>query len=474
MSDIDRITTEVARMFFPDEAERSKMNALMERLLRDVGLAIDRLNIDIRIKPEIVGSAAKNTYLKEADIDLFLLFPTTTPEERTGEICFRIGKEILDSHVVKYASHPYLSGTVEGVGVDVVWAYEVESGEKIISAVDRTPFHTRYVNEFLSHERTRDVRLLKQFLKGIGLYSASLRVEGISGYLTELLVIRYGCFLDVIKEIAGWKKRKWIELTGMVESGESDRNRFPNDNMVFIDPADSKRNVAAALSGDNYYRLISACACFLDAPSMNFFIPDPGSPPTVDELRETLADRGTSLFSLTIPLPNVVDDILYPQIYKAETSTTNILVKRGFQVFGCKVAVQTAGSGEEKDRKNVEAGRIQFIFELDRIDLPRAEVHLGPPVHLDNSADFLDKWSMMKDSFSKPYIQGGRWKVIRKRHPTNAPDIIESNIGQMNLGKDMDKMVNMDYSLSSGSDVIEEHNRGAIYRLFSRGESWMR
>jgi len=474
MSEIQEITNEVARMFFPDEMECSKITSLMDRLLRDVDLVIRKMNGDIRIKPEIVGSAAKNTYLKEADIDLFLLFPATTPEKRTGEICFRIGKEILDSHVVKYASHPYLSGTVEGVGVDVVWAYEVGSGENIISGVDRTPFHTRYVNEFLSDERTRDVRLLKQFLKGIGLYSASLRVEGISGYLTELLVIGYGGFIDVIKEIAGWKKRKWIELTGMVESGESDRNRFPNDNLVFIDPVDSKRNVAAALSGDNYYRLISACACFLDAPSMAFFAPDPDSPPTVDELRETLAERGTSLFSLTLPLPNVVEDILYPQIYKAETSITNVLVKRGFQVFGCKVTVHTAGSGEEKDLKTAEGGRIQFIFELDRIDLPKAEVHLGPPVHLINSSDFLAKWSIAEDSFSKPYIQGGRWKVIRKRHPTNACSILKSDIGHMNLGKDLDKMTKKVFSLLSGPEVIEEYNRTSIHRLFLRGESWMR
>lgn len=474
-SEINLIMTEVARIFFPNERECSKIDSLMDRLLRDVDHVISNMNLEIHVKTEIVGSAAKNTYLKEADIDLFLLFPATTPEKRTGEICFLIGKEILDSHVVKYASHPYLSGTLDGVGVDVVWAYEVESGESLISAVDRTPFHTRYVNEFLSDERTRDVRLLKQFLKGIELYSASLRVEGISGYLTELLVIRYGSFLDVLTEIAGWGKRKWIELIDIMKGTGSDWNRFPDENLVFIDPVDSKRNVAAALSGDNYYRLISACACFLEAPSMDFFSPAPVSVPAVDELRAVLAERGTSLFSLALPLPNVVDDILYPQIYKAETSLTNVLGKSGFLVLGCQVMVQPyPGKGEKSDPVNRKTGRIHFFLELDRIDLPGAEIHLGPPVHLDNSSDFLAKWSASKDSFSKPYIEGGRWKVIRKRHLTHACGIIESRIEQMNLGKDLDKTLKKGYSLLSGPEMIDQYNRRAIHRLFQRGEFWMR
>ena len=99
MNDIERITSEVARMFFPDQAERSKINALMERLLRDVDAAFGRMDMDVEVKAEIVGSAAKNTYLKGADIDLFLLFPTSVPEERTAEICFLIGREILGIHL---------------------------------------------------------------------------------------------------------------------------------------------------------------------------------------------------------------------------------------------------------------------------------------------------------------------------------------------------------------------------------------
>jgi len=51
-----------------------------------------------------------------------------------------------------------------------------------------------------------------------------------------------------------------------------------------------------------------------------------------------------------LPLPHVVDDILYPQIYKAETSLTNVLGKSGFLVLGCEVMVQPyPGKDEERD-----------------------------------------------------------------------------------------------------------------------------
>ena len=50
----------------------------------------------------------------------------------------------------------------------------------------------------LTHEET-DV-------KGIGIYGAELSIAGFSGYVTEVLVLKYGDFKNVIKNIATMKK----------------------------------------------------------------------------------------------------------------------------------------------------------------------------------------------------------------------------------------------------------------------------
>jgi len=469
MSRMHEIIEEAARRCLPDENDIAKMDRLKSFLLKRSSNIIWGMDLHIEIIPEVVGSAAKNTYLKGADIDLFLLFPTDVDEKRTSDICFNIGKEILDEYTQKYASHPYLSGSLDGVGVDVVWAYLVDSGEKIISAVDRTPFHTRYVNDKLTKTTQREVRLLKKFLKGVGLYSASLKIEGISGYLTELFIIRFATLQGTIKAISGWKKQTWLTLNG---NPDENWELYPNCNLVFIDPVDSKRNVAAALSNNNFFRLIAACTDFIDAPSIHFFYPVPFPEKTIHELRDMQRERGTSLLSFEIPKPEVVDDILYPQINKARTAFTNLLGNSGFEILGCEVDVHAKPETNGKSKET--AGIITFIFELDRLELPEAEIHEGPWVYLSNSTGFLKKWNNSPNSLSIPYVEEGRWKVIKKRAHRNAPDVIKANIPKIALGKDLDRTTKKRNVVRTGDEVITQRLAKAIFKLFTKGEPWLR
>ena len=482
MSGLAEIMNEVRGSCFPGEEEIDRLETVRDLLLERTCRFIADTGFDITITPEVVGSAAKNTHLREADIDLFLLFPTSVDEKRTTEICFTIGKEILDDYITKYASHPYLSGSFMGIGVDVVWAYKVSSGGAMISAVDRTPFHTRYVNEHLQGRQEDEVRFLKQFLKGVGLYSASLRVEGVSGYLTELLILRYGNFPDTVRAIADLKMRTWLHLAGEKEETSKDDGRFRDSALVFIDPVDGNRNVAAALSGDNYYRLIRACKLFLKKPSMDFFIPGSYCTASPEKLMAMLDDRGTDLLSVTFPRPEVVDDILYPQIYKARSSMTKLMEKEGFLVFGCEYTVEAGEEATEKDPSTGEGpcfgesitGRITFLFELDRLELPSARVHAGPPVHMSNADDFFDKWRRADDALSVPYIEEGRFKVIARREHTHAADILRIGLAKLSLGKDLVKKAKKEHILAYGPDVIKENTAEALHRLFTRSESWMR
>ena len=59
-----------------------------------------------------------------------------------------------------------------------------------------------------------DVLLLKQFLKGVGVYGSELKVGGLSGYLSELLVIRYGSFPKVLRAAKSWRPGEFIDLEG--------------------------------------------------------------------------------------------------------------------------------------------------------------------------------------------------------------------------------------------------------------------
>ncbi|GAI51570.1 unnamed protein product, partial [marine sediment metagenome] len=63
-----------------------------------------------------------------------------------------------------------------------------------ITAVDRSPWHGRFVRENLSKDQKNDVRLLKQFFKSNHSYGdkSSVGKVGFIGYSSELLIYYFG------------------------------------------------------------------------------------------------------------------------------------------------------------------------------------------------------------------------------------------------------------------------------------------
>ena len=170
------------------------MNQLLKSVINQIKPSedeikeIENLAIELRDKANnlnsskfdsmIVGSVAKGTFLKGADIDLFLKFNNDTDLKKEG---LHIAKKILPNGRELYAQHPYLRGEIKGIGIDVVPCYTIENSTKPISAVDRTPFHTEWVKKNISGLED-EIRLTKQFLKGCGAYGASSAIGGFSGY----------------------------------------------------------------------------------------------------------------------------------------------------------------------------------------------------------------------------------------------------------------------------------------------------
>ena len=187
------ILTEVLEKIRPGENETIKIDKIYS-ILKD---KVTKQGL----KPLIVGSIAKGTNLKGADIDLFIKFDETINLKDEG---LKVARKILPDGKELYAQHPYLRGEIEGMGIDVVPCYTIKDSSKSISAVDRTPFHTKWVNENIAG-REDEVRLTKQFLKGAGAYGANAAVGGFSGYLVEILIIKYGNFKGLIHEISHWR-----------------------------------------------------------------------------------------------------------------------------------------------------------------------------------------------------------------------------------------------------------------------------
>ena len=448
---ITRICAAVLERIRPTAEERRRVEAVVERIIAQVTEKAQELGIEA--KAISVGSTARNTWVRdEADIDIFLMFPCELTEAEFKEQGLALAKSIADRYEERYAAHPYIHAHVLDAETgmeyeaDLVPCFAVADPTALKSAVDRTPFHNRYVQGRIAG-REDDVLLLKQFLKVLGIYGSELRRRGFAGYLCELLILHYSSFVGLLKNAAQWQYGERIDLEGKgTYKGEGE------DPLIVIDPVDPKRNVAAAVSAYSFSRLIDAAREFLAEPGMDFFALRREEPMSAAEFMETVRKRGTQFVLVTFETPAVVEDILFPQLRKAEISVNNMLTRHGFQVYRSDVYA--------------EAGKAFLLFELLVWELPRLKKHFGPPV---TSAYHATKFKEQYRSSYRIFIEDGRYVVEVARKHTDVIGVLKYELRSCSLGKQVAESIEKGYEIVSSDEIEFTPGIGSFFREYFRG-----
>ena len=413
---LEKVCSDVLEKIKPKPEEREKIEVLAKALEKKVAEAAAEYGVKATVRLE--GSVAKDTWLSgEPDIDIFMRLPKSIPRTSLGETALKIARKATQGakQVERFAEHPYLEAFIEGVRVNIVPCYDTRQGEWL-SATDRTPYHTDYVKKRLTPKMRDEVRLLKKFMKGIGVYGAEIKVGGFSGYLCELLIIYYGSFLEVLKAFAKHKQRVVVDIESHYKGREDELPLLFNEPLVIVDPVDIGRNVASAVQSQKLYTFVAATRAFLEKPSLKFFYPSETKPLTVERLRETLKNRGSTLLFIVFGKVKAVPDVLWGQLYKSQRSLAKLLQTNDFALLR-----HTVWSDEE----NLNA----FIFELESRHLPPVKKHLGPPLEkAEDCKKFLAKHSANPETVSGPYIEDGRWVVEVKRKFTDAVSLLEERL----------------------------------------------
>ena len=221
-NELDSLTKRILEKITPKKEDYAKVEALTKELEHKITLACQQEGINAVVRVE--GSVAKDTWLSDSlDIDIFMRLPTSIPRKNLGDVGLKIAKKAADGakQIERFAEHPYLEIFVDGHRVDIVPCYDAKPGEWQ-SATDRTPYHTDYIKSRLSTEMHGEVRLLKKFMAGIDVYGAEIKVGGFSGYLCELLIMKYGSFAETIRAFAQYNRRVVIDLEGYYADRENE------------------------------------------------------------------------------------------------------------------------------------------------------------------------------------------------------------------------------------------------------------
>lgn len=302
--------------------------SVLNRVLRERG---------VEVEVTVQGSVAHDTWLSgDRDIDIFVLFPEKWSKEdveKRGFPALLDAAKEIGYYELRYAEHPYVRVRVGDVEVDVVPGLKLRDPSLAKTAVDRTPFHTKYLNSVLTDELRDHIRLLKKFMKIIGVYGAEVKTKGFSGYAVELLVVAHGGFREVLEAASRWKPPVFINTLGDRLSDDlvkALKSKYTDSCIYMPDPVDPLRNVTASVSLKSLATLIIASKCYLKNPDRLFFEETPEL--DLSELVEALRNRCVVflIYNLREVLP---PDVIWGEVQRVASRLTKILGVLGVRVI---------------------------------------------------------------------------------------------------------------------------------------------
>lgn len=295
-------------------AAPSKKELLSETAFAQNLASLFSKHLPPEVTASITGSVAKRTFISgNNEVDLFLLFPKNVSKDDFESILISLLSKALPGvgYQLSYAEHPYLRFHYKNHRIDLVPAYKISNSSQMLSAVDRSILHTKFIRRALPSSSIPEVLLLKKFLKANSLYGAEIKIQGFSGYLCELLIVYFGSFVKMASFFASNKAPYVLDIAKFYSKDEYSILTKRFGFFVVIDPTDRDRNVSAAISRENLEKFQSLCKKFLKNPSKDLFL---STPPSFEECVSLDKSKFKTLISM--PRPNVVADVLWGQIRK--------------------------------------------------------------------------------------------------------------------------------------------------------------
>jgi tRNA nucleotidyltransferase (CCA-adding enzyme) len=414
MSDaLSSVVDQALRIIKPNEDLRKKVSQTVETVIRDLREIFSK--IDQRIEVELEGSIAKDTWTsKDIDADVFVLFPKDYSKDEIGKITINsvVSKYGKEKCLLRYAEHPYVTINFEFMDVDVVPCYKVEP-PNWLSATDRSVYHTRFVKSRFDDKLKDSSRLLKVFLKSIDAYGAEIKIGGFSGFLCELLVYNYGGFLETIKAFSEVKLPLIIDSTRKVEhlNKKTLVETFGSD-FIVIDPVDPERNVAAAVTKENFWKFSWACRSFLKRPSLSYFkLEGFFESSSLEEITNAISSGDLKIYGILVKPWKAPPDVLWGQIKRILKRVESEAKQNDFNVI-------------RSDAWSDEVKELLFLFVLED-DKIEAKEQLGPKTYdYENAEKFIRKHLSDKNTLFGPFIKDERWHVLKKRTLTTFSDML--------------------------------------------------
>jgi tRNA nucleotidyltransferase (CCA-adding enzyme) len=435
LATLETVLEQVKARVVPDDRERQNMSRLANRVRNDVERILTESGINATVS--LQGSFARDTWVSgETDLDIFARFsPSMERQEWVNRVLPTIKSGVGKYRVIeRYAEHPFLEFRVDGVRVNIVPCYSVEKGNWK-SATDRTPYHTEFMISNLTPELRVEARLLKKFAKGTGVYGAEIKIGGFSGMLIDTLTLYYQSFQETLRHVSSWTPGTLLEI-GKPPSIMELKKREKGVEMTVIDPVDPDRNLAAPVRPDKLWSFVAAARQFLLSPGLRYFFPPPFRRKSRNEFSKKIGINGRELVAIVFKHPILVQDVLWGQLMRVETSLVEMITREEFQVY--RSAIWSSESRESA-----------ILLEVDRTVLSNVRLQKGPPVaKREDSQAFLQRHLAAQNTIRGPWIEADRWMVEKKRSISTISSLIKASSKQQSYGLTVPKQIGESFAKS--------------------------
>jgi tRNA nucleotidyltransferase (CCA-adding enzyme) len=297
MSSFQRIRESVLEKIRPTQSEIDEGQKVFSKVQTALQQKAEEKGFEVAFI-EVEGSAGiKQTQLRDRrELDIFIGLPPSVLFSKRKEPLSKSGmrqffrtmvKEVALEAVIEvgglspsiaYAEHPYVSASLNNFNLDIVFCFDLTPEHLLekgpITAVDRTPHHSRFVDSHLSSMQRDDVRLLKAFLTSTYVYGDSSPVgrSGFTGFSTEMLIFHTQS-LDFTFEFL--TQPTLTPLDYFDRPSHKLQELFKKERLIIVDPTDPSRNIASSISERAYRYTAGNSRKFLQNPDPTFFSMQP-------------------------------------------------------------------------------------------------------------------------------------------------------------------------------------------------------
>src|SRR5579884_4118857 len=421
---IEAVLNRASKLVTPTRKEELSIQSTVEMVKSLLSRTFSSSSSSELVIPDIFvgGSYAKGTWLKgEADVDFYLLYPKEYPREKLEGEAISLSKK-----------------AVSGYRINMVPCYKVPRGEWQ-SAADRSPYHTDYIKSHFDDRLRLEARLLNKFAKTVGVYGAEVKTQGFSGYVCEVLVLKFGSFLSAVEEISRNQEQSRVIS---IESYDKDfvASSFESP-LVILDPVDTMRNLGSAISARSVAKFMFRSRRFLSRPSISFFQPRPLSVRKGSKGEEKiLFDLLSKVVVLKFSSEPRSVDILWGQLRKSLNALRGKLQEIGFDVVRSEAASD-------------EVSQNALIFLLLETKLERYQIRNGPEFFRIEGVDRCIEKNRRRSVLTWfDEVNDGRVCAILPRKMTEAPQAIRTLLAEKKLLE----------SLGLSSEIKKEISRGFV------------